>query len=104
MVNQKREPVILGIAGPTAAGKTEIVERLTQEFTKNKLKVCTIEMDNFLTDRDYREEHGIDLLGKQAMHFDLLIKSLQKSEKVKTYKYRNMILSPLLLLTIWMGI
>jgi len=84
LVHQKREPLILGIAGPTAAGKTEIVERLTREFLNNNLKVCTIEMDNFLTDRDYREEHGIDSLGKQAMHFDLLIKSIQMIRKGQT--------------------
>ena len=84
LVSQKSEPMILGIAGPTAAGKTEIVERLTQEFMHNNLKVCTIEMDNFLTDRDYREEHGIDSLGKQAMHFDLLIQSLQMIRKGQT--------------------
>jgi len=78
LISRKSGPVILGIAGPTAAGKTEIVERLTNEFTNKKLKVCTIEMDNFLTDRDFREEHGIDSVGKQAMHFELLIESLEQ--------------------------
>jgi len=34
-------------------------------------------MDNFLTDRDYREEQGIHTLGKAAIHFDLFKQSLE---------------------------
>jgi uridine kinase len=35
-------------------------------------------MDNFLTDRDYREEKGIHTQGKEALHFELLQSSLEK--------------------------
>jgi uridine kinase len=35
-------------------------------------------MDNFLTDRDYREEKGIHTQGKEALHFELLISSLEQ--------------------------
>ena len=52
-------PILLAIAGPTAAGKTEIVERLRQAFEQEGKKIAAIEMDNFLTDRDYREAKGI---------------------------------------------
>lgn len=71
-------PVLLAIAGPTAAGKTEIVERLQISFKEDGQKNTSIEMDNFLTDRDYREEKGIHTQGKQALHFELLKTSLEQ--------------------------
>jgi uridine kinase len=69
-------PLIFAIAGQTAAGKTEIVERLTDVFKKNGLKVTSIEVDNFLTDRDEREEKGINSEGKEALHFELFKQAL----------------------------
>lgn len=71
-------PILVGIAGPTAAGKTEIVARLRERFLENGKIVTAFEMDHFLLDRDYREENGIDSLGRAAMHFDLLLKSLHE--------------------------
>ena len=70
-------PILLAIAGPTAAGKTEIVEHLRQVFEQEGKKMAAIEMDNFLTDRDYREAKGIHTQGKQALHFELLKQSLE---------------------------
>ncbi|PKO13541.1 MAG: hypothetical protein CVU39_18635 [Chloroflexi bacterium HGW-Chloroflexi-10] len=78
LVALKGTPIILGIAGPTAAGKTEIVMQLRDAFVNIGKKICTIEMDNFLTDREYREQKGIDSLGKEALHFDLLLQSLEQ--------------------------
>lgn len=69
-------PILLAIAGPTAAGKTEIVERLRADFERVGKKTTSIELDNFLTDRDYREEQGIFTQGKEALHFALLKQSL----------------------------
>ena len=37
----------------------------------------SIELDNFLTDRDYREEKGIHSEGKEALHLELLKQALQ---------------------------
>ena len=76
LILQRRTPILIAIAGPTAAGKTEIVERLHIYFEESGQKTTSIEMDNFLTDRDYREEKGIHTQGKQALHFDLLKTSL----------------------------
>jgi len=70
-------PVLLAIAGPTAAGKTEIVERLQDAFEKSGKKIASIEMDNFLTDRDDREIRGIFTQGKEALHFGLFKQSLE---------------------------
>lgn len=70
-------PILLAIAGPTAAGKTEIVERLRGAFGRAGQQVATIELDNFLTDRDYREEKGIHSEGKPALHFELFKQSLE---------------------------
>jgi len=71
-------PILLAIAGPTAAGKTEIVERLSTSYDELGKKTTSIEMDNFLTDRDYREEKGIHTQGKAALHFELLKTSLEQ--------------------------
>ncbi len=83
-------PVVLAIAGPTAAGKTEIVERLRSAFLEDGQQTTSIEMDNFLTDRDYREAQGIHTQGKQALHFELLIESLQhicRGERITIPRY-----------------
>ncbi|MHB8135407.1 MAG: uridine kinase family protein [Anaerolineaceae bacterium] len=77
----KGTPLIFGIAGPTAAGKTEIVARLRYAFELQSKKICVIEMDNFLLDRDYREQHGLDSLGKEALHFNLLLNCLEEIQK-----------------------
>jgi uridine kinase len=70
-------PILIAIAGATAAGKTEIVERLSCEFQKVGRKVTSIELDNFFTDRDYREARGIDSQGRAAYHFELFKQSLE---------------------------
>lgn len=77
LITVKGTPIVMAIAGPTAAGKTEIVVRLSSSFEQTGLQVATIEMDNFLTDRDYREEQGIQTLGKGAIHFELFRQSLE---------------------------
>jgi uridine kinase len=77
LIATKGTPVVIGIAGPTAAGKTEIVERLREELVKDGRKVTSIEMDNFLTARDHREENGIHSLGKGALHLELFLQSLE---------------------------
>ena len=64
LVERMGTPLLIAIAGPTAAGKTEIVERLSEEFAKAGKMITSIELDNFLTDRDYREEKGIFTQGK----------------------------------------
>lgn len=78
LIATKGTPIMLAIAGPTAAGKTEIVERLRLSFEEDGQKTTSIEMDNFLTDRDYREEKGIHTQGKEAFHIELLKTSLEQ--------------------------
>jgi uridine kinase len=77
LIAAKGTPIVLAIAGPTAAGKTEIVERLRKAFEQTGRQTTSIEMDNFLTDRDYREEKGIHTLGKQAIHLTLFTQGLE---------------------------
>ena len=77
LIASRRTPILLAIAGPTAAGKTEIVERLRADFEQAGRKTTSIELDNFLTDRDYREEKGIFTQGKEALHFELFKQSLK---------------------------
>jgi uridine kinase len=90
LIAAKGTPILLAIAGPTAAGKTEIVERLRCSFEQAGNKVTSIEMDNFLTDRDYREEKGIHSLGKEAIHFELFKQSLDdisREQKITIPRY-----------------
>ncbi len=77
MVAAKGSPVLLAIAGPTAAGKTEIVERLREVFEQAGKQTTAIELDNFLTDREEREAKGIFTESKAALHFDLLVQALR---------------------------
>ncbi len=90
LVEKKGVPVILAIAGPTAAGKTEIVDRLREAFTQRGIKIAAIELDNFLTDRDEREEKGIGSFGKEALHFELLKRCLNdilNGKRIATPRY-----------------
>jgi uridine kinase len=90
LVRIKGTPVVLAIAGPTAAGKTEIVMQLHNAFRSSGLQTTSIEMDNFLTDRDEREAKGIHTLGKQALHLKLLQESLEhicQGEKINIPRY-----------------
>jgi uridine kinase len=77
LIIAKGMPLILAIAGPTAAGKTEIVARLRGAFEQAGRQVTSIEMDNFLTDRDHREEKGIHSLGRESIHLPLFRQSLE---------------------------
>ncbi len=78
LVAAKGTPILITIAGPTAAGKTEIVERLRCAFERMGQQVTSIEMDNFLLDNDYRDAKGINSLGKEGYHFALFMDSLEK--------------------------
>ena len=90
LITIKKTPILLAIAGPTAAGKTEIVERLSAALDEADQHVTSIELDNFLKDRDYREEKGIHSEGKQALHFDLFMKALEdisQGKKISIPRY-----------------
>ncbi|NJD60574.1 MAG: hypothetical protein C3F13_00410 [Anaerolineales bacterium] len=90
LITKQGTPVLLAIAGPTAAGKTEIVERLHTAFRKVGQKTTSIEMDNFLTDRDYREAKGIHTQGKAALHFELLkscLAQICRGQKISIPRY-----------------
>jgi uridine kinase len=90
LVEARGTPVILAIAGGTAAGKTEIVARLRSRLQQAGKIVSTVEMDNFLTDRDEREQKGLDSHGKFAIHFERFVDSLtalKQGRKVVTPRY-----------------
>lgn len=90
LIAAKGVPILLAIAGPTAAGKTEIVERLSGAFAALGQKVTSIELDHFLTDREYREARGINTQGKEALHFKLLVQALEdicQGKKISIPRY-----------------
>jgi uridine kinase len=77
LIEARGAPIVLAIAGGTAAGKTEIGTRLRRSFEQAGRPVTSIELDHFLTDRDQRELEGIHTLGRRAIHFELFHASLQ---------------------------
>jgi len=81
---------MLAIAGPTAAGKTEIVDRLRERFEECRQNIAAIELDNFLFDRDFREENNIGSFGARALHFELLkdcIRDILAGKPIDTPRY-----------------
>jgi uridine kinase len=74
IIDARGTPILITLAGPTAAGKTEITERLYKSFTWEGRKFSTIEIDNFLLDRDSRENKP---MGKESTHFGLFMQSLE---------------------------
>ncbi len=92
LVAAKGTPILLTLAGPTAAGKTEIVARMRNALEQLEGKVTSIEMDNFLLDNDYRDEMGINSLGREAYHFELFMQSLQaiiRGRKIAIPRYHS---------------
>ncbi len=77
LIDAKGTPIVVAIAGQTAAGKTEIVERLRTELLAQGRRVTSVEMDNFFMERDHRETNGIHSLGKAALHMGLLTQCLE---------------------------
>jgi len=76
LTNNNGTPIIIALAGPTAAGKTEFSEYLQNFFIKNKKTISIVEMDNFFLDREYREKIGAGSMSKDSIHFEQLKKSL----------------------------
>ncbi len=76
LVAVRGTPILVTIAGPTAAGKTEITASLRGRFESEGKKTTSIEMDNFLLDNDYRDGQGIASLGREAYHYDIFMQSL----------------------------
>ena len=74
LIEIKGTPFLLTIAGPTAAGKTEIVERLRNYLSQAGKIVTSIEMDNFYLDREIRE---IRTPGKEAIHFEIFKSTME---------------------------
>jgi uridine kinase len=68
LIEDRGTPMLITLAGPTAAGKTEITERLLEAFDRMGKQTTTIEMDNFLLDRDFRDNKP---MGKETTHFGL---------------------------------
>jgi uridine kinase len=87
LVLARGTPVLIALAGPTAAGKTEITERLQSSLVDTGKNVSTIEVDNFLLDRDLRDDQP---MGKESSHFQIMKSSLEKilhNQKVEIPRY-----------------
>ncbi len=90
MIEKHGTPILIAIAGPTAAGKTEIVDRLRTVIEKKGKKIAAVELDNFLTDREPREVRGIFTQSKEAFHMGLLkqcLEDITHGKKIFTPRY-----------------
>lgn len=67
-------PILLSLAGPTGAGKTEITDRIREFLLEKGMQITTVEMDNFYKDREFRDgkKHG-----KDVIHFDRFMQAMQ---------------------------
>ncbi|MHB8135405.1 MAG: uridine kinase family protein [Anaerolineaceae bacterium] len=74
LVQVKNHPFLLTLAGPTAAGKTEIVSRLKDQLSRKGFTVATVEMDNFNNDKEYRDTRANIL---ETIHFEAFTQSIQ---------------------------
>jgi uridine kinase len=87
IVAARGTPVLLTLAGPTAAGKTEIMVRLFAAFAAQGKRITTIEMDNFLLDREIRGENPMGVL---TCHFEIFkqsLKDIQRGKQVTIPRY-----------------
>jgi uridine kinase len=87
LIDARGIPSLITLAGPTAAGKTEITDRLKNAFEQAGRKSSTIEMDNFLLDRAFRDKSP---MGKDSTHFGLFVRSLDEilqGKKIKIPRY-----------------
>ena len=85
-------PIIIGLAGPTAAGKTEFAEQLNKMFVAHKKTITTIEMDNFFVDRAYREKNDLSSHDKESFHYPMLVEALKalkekKNAEIPSYEF-----------------
>ena len=75
LITIKGTPILFTLAGPSAAGKTEIVDRLRYTLEQDGKSITTIEMDNFFKDGAFRDERE---LNKEVIHFELFKQSMQE--------------------------
>lgn len=73
LIAARGAPLLLTLVGPSAAGKTEIVERLRSHLAASGRSITVIEMDHFFKDREYRDGRPVD---KNVIHFELFQHSL----------------------------
>jgi uridine kinase len=90
LCRNRRPPVIIAVAGPTAAGKTEFSEYLLNFFNENKKTIKSVEIDNFLQDREYRDAIGSGKMIRESVHFDLFkncLEDLKKGDQCQIPRY-----------------
>ncbi len=90
LIEARGTPILITLAGPTAAGKTEITEQLLEAFDKMGKTTTTIEMDNFLLDRDFRDNKP---MGKEATHFGLFkqcLAEILQGKKITIPRYDSL--------------
>jgi len=75
LIDRQGTPILLTLAGPTGAGKTEIAERLQAVLTDRGLTFSSIGMDHFFKDREFRDQTENYL---EMIHFKLFEHAMQK--------------------------
>jgi len=80
LVYKKKPPLTFTLVGPTAAGKSEITEKMLTQLKESGHSVTSVEMDNFFKDREYRDGKPI---GTEVIHHDLFIDAITRLQSGK---------------------
>ncbi len=87
IIADRGAPLLLCVVGPSAAGKTEISERLRAALTREGKSVGAIEMDHFLKDRDFRDGRRFGLESIHGHLFEECLANLLGGRKAFSPRY-----------------
>ncbi len=88
---KKQSPVLVGITGGSASGKTTFIKKLSEIFNANQ--ICVISQDHYykpLSEQIQDENGEVNFDLPEAIDFDRLlkdIKQLQKGQQVELVEY-----------------
>ncbi len=97
------KPYIIGIAGGSGSGKTSLIKRIRETFSKDE--VCIVSQDDYYKPRDEQEEDAkgvknFDLpssIKKKELREDLLRLIQGESIYIKEYVFNNELVEPKML-------
>lgn len=74
----KKRPLLIGVTGGTAGGKTSICDIIKREFQH---RCCVVTFDNFykgLSDEDHKNAENYNFDSPNALDFDLAYEAITK--------------------------
>ncbi len=81
LADKMKPPLTFTLVGPTAAGKSEITDKMRARLTETGHSVTSVEMDNFFKDREFRDGKPIDI---EVIHYQLFIEAITRLQSGKS--------------------